>query len=273
MKKICLSLSLLFCFITAKTQSIIYFDKRFKRVESLSKARYRALTADNFKPSLIQHTYEIKAYAEGFIYPADTLTFDGKVIMYGNERTIKTIRYYKKGEPEPLVMIDAQLVKTNKPTPYFLAVNEKGDFFAFRKANPNLEEKNDVMIASGKLTDTVSMNFDGDIMFYNDNGEFAAFKKYKNGKEIPFIMSTIDYKEPYDILNVITYHGGLSINMDAEMEAFIMKCKKTGADGVIGIKTTIAIMPSTEFSNERTDLIIQGTTIRLKNKTLELKQE
>jgi uncharacterized protein YbjQ (UPF0145 family) len=52
------------------------------------------------------------------------------------------------------------------------------------------------------------------------------------------------------------------------MEAFKLKCKLTGADGVIGIHTSISVAPQTSSTDTSTttQIVIQGTAIKLKKK-------
>ncbi len=245
--------------LTSATAQTFYFDKKLKVVNSATNAKYRAYVSDPSKPSKIVYELEGKLYAEGILFNADTLSFDGKVVFYDNRR-VKAVQFYKKGILEPSINIDAQLKKSTSPSAYYLNVGANGEFAAFRKANPG--DKNDAIIATGKVLDTVGLVLDSLITYYNFNNSVQDVKIYDKGTEKPFFSTTSDYKEPYNIIGIITHSVPFHNDIDEEMNRFLLKCKTTGGDGVVGVKTT----PYFNSLGNSTGLIIQGTAIRLKKK-------
>ena len=245
--------------LTNATAQTFYFDKKFKVVNSAADAKYRAYISDPNKPSKIINEMDGKLYAEGILFIADTLSFDGKVVFY-EKRQIRAIQYYKKGILEPPINIDSQLKKSTSQSSYYLNVGANGEFAAYRKANPG--DKNDALIATGKVLDTMGLVLDSLITFYNFNNSVQDVKIYDKGTEKPFFSTTSDYKEPYDIIGIITHSVPFHNDIDEEMNRFLLKCKTTGGDGVVGVKTT----PYFNSLGNSTGLIIQGTAIRLKKK-------
>ena len=254
----------------ASSQSSLYFyNKKFKRVDSQLKATYQVLvTKANEVPRVIRIA-DGKAIAEGVLFITDTLAFDGKVLFWDENRAIKSVKFYKKGVPELPIAVDKHLKKTNARTSWYLLTGESGEFCAYQKMNPAFGLTHDLLYASGNVLDANSLALDGQITFYTQQGAIGDVKNYQNGQEQPFIVSTLDYKEPYETLGVISYSGGRLANIDLEMAQFILKCKRAGADGVIGVKTSVAAAASYDSFNDIyavRDLIIQGTIIRLKKK-------
>ena len=247
----------------SQSSSFYYYNKKFKRVENQSKATYQVLVTKANEPSRVIRIMEGKAIAEGVIFVADTLTFDGKAVFFDDVTGVKAVKFYKKGIPEPPVAVDKDLKKTTSATPYYVLAGENGEFCAYYRNNPAFVDY-DFLYASGKVLDPISLVLDGQITFYTRQGDIGNVKIYQNGQELPFIISTLDYKEPYENLGVVTYAGGRLDNIDLEMAQFIVKCKRAGADGVVGVKTSIS-SSSSEYGS-RTDLVIQGTIIRLKKK-------
>ena len=247
----------------SQSTSFYYYNKKFKRVENQSKATYSVYLSKTNEPSKVIRILDGKAVAEGVLFPTDTLTFDGKAIFFDDVTGVKAVKFYKRGIPEPPVAVDKDLKKTSSATPYYVLAGENGEFCAYYRTNPVFVDY-DFLYASGKILDTISLALDGQITFYTRQGDIGNVKIYQNGQELPFVVSTLDYKEPYENLGVVTYAGGRLDNIDLEMAQFIVKCKRAGADGVVGVKTSIS-SSSSEFGS-RTDLVIQGTIIRLKKK-------
>ena len=115
------------------------------------------------------------------------------------------------------------------------------------------------------MTDATSVCLNGRCVELDNRGVIIDSKKYKNGVLVPFIESTLDIQQPYDVIQVVTYTARISSadGVEYEHRRFIKKCRDTGADGVIGIKTSLS--PVGSETNGDQNVVIQGTTIRLKN--------
>ena len=257
MKKTLLFLAVHLVVITSATAQL-YFDKKMRKLDSPINARYKAIRYEDRLISKIMLEPEGRIYAEGIIFPADTLTFDGKVEFFDPQLIIKSILFYKKGILQPTVAIDQNLKKTPQTnSPFYLIAGDNGEFAAYRK-KVYTSEKNDIIIATGKIVDTVDLILDSTITYYNNMGSIRDVKIYKKGQELPFFATTTDYKAPYEIINIVTHSAIAASSIEREMEISMIKCKQTGADGVIGIHTSIA---ATELY---THVVIQGTAIKLK---------
>jgi hypothetical protein len=269
MKSIYLLLSFVLISTFTNAQNIS-FDKKFKRIADYTKAKFVAERKAFDQPSKIWILPNFVLYAEGVVFPADTLSFDGKVLFYDKNKNVSAIRYYKDGVQTPFIYLNSDLTKLDKPKDkffsYYLITNEIGDFCAYKRNNLLPTEDKDVMIATGKILDTTTLKLDGIIYFYNPKGEVNNIKNYDKGVEKSFIATTSDIKEPYDILKIMTHSATGFENVDAEIDVFKKKCIETGADGVVGIHVSLAATPSTEQSYGHNYLVIVGTTIKLKKK-------
>lgn len=267
------SIYLLLVFVLLSTFSNaqnISFDKKFKRITDYSKAKYVAERKSFDQPSKVWILPNFVLYAEGVVFPADTLCFDGKVLFYDAKKNVSAIRYYKEGVQSPFIYLNPDLTKLDKPKDkffsYYLITNEIGDFCAYKRDNYIPTQVRDVMIATGKIMDTTTLKLDGIIYFYNPKGEVSNIKNYEKGVEKSFICTTTDIKEPYEILKIMSHSASDFRNFDDELEVFRKKCIETGADGVVGVHVNFAATPNTEVSNGSNYLVVVGTTIKLKKK-------
>jgi hypothetical protein len=255
MKKVLFSLFVLNFSISAVAQKTLYFDKKLKTVDSPLKARYRAKINNPNEPAKVLSELDNTIYAEGIIYPSDYLNFDGKAVFYDEKRRVKAIRFYQKGNLMPFITIDAHLKKSTQPTLYYLMANDAGEFCAYRRS-----QVEDVMIASGKIVDTTSLSLDDLVTFYNEKGDVQDVKIFNKGVEKPFFSTTSDFHQLYDILGIVTHFVPFLYDIDQEMNRFLLKCKLTGGDGVVGVKST----PYYDAVQHNTGLLIQGTAIKVK---------
>jgi hypothetical protein len=250
-------------------QKLYFFDKKFKKVTDLDKASYLAQAIGSEQPHKIWILPNYVLYAEGYVYPADTLCFDGKVLFYDKFKNVKAMRFYNEGKQLPFVWLNADLTKmteTDKSFVHYMTVNDSGEFCAFKRKRAFPTENNDVMVAMGKVLDTTSLKLNGIIYYYNDKGEIKDVKNFDKGIEKRFVATTGDLKEPYEILKIVSHVAYNFESVDVELDVFKRKCIETGADGVVWVHTNVAITPSTEQSNGYTYLTITGTTVKLKNK-------
>lgn len=254
------------CFAVSAQSTFYYYNKKFKRVDSQLKASYSAYVPKVGEPSRVIRIEDGKAYAEGVIFPTDSLAFDGKAVFFEKGLVIKAMKFYKRGVPRPSIPVGRDLKKVTLATPWYLLTGENGEFCAYQRVNTALGLTDDLIYASGKILDTTTLTLDGKITFYAQDGDISDVKNYQNGQEIPFIVSTLDHKEPYETLGIISHSANSFHSIDSEMAKFVLKCKQANADGVIGVNTVISSIPSTDISFERTNLMIQGTIIRLKKK-------
>jgi hypothetical protein len=268
MKSIYLFLSFVLVTASLNAQEFFFFDKKFKRVRNQSAARYIADSPNPNQPSKVVNQSSGVVYAKGVINEADTLSFDGKVMFYDDDRSLKGIRFYKKGVEMPAIKINAQLKKQlHGESSFYMLVNDDGEFCAYKKETyRGFKEEN--MIAIGRVTDTSTLTMDSTLKIFNENRVVSNIIKYNKGVEIPFIATTTDVKEPYNILNIVSHLAYNFSSIDAELEAFKLKCKLTGADGVIGIHTSVSVTPQTSSTDilTRSQIVIQGTAIKLKKK-------
>ncbi len=255
MKKVLLSFFVSLISFSSSAQKTLYFDKKLKTVDSPTKARYRASVNNPDEPSRVLSELDNSVYAEGIIYPADYLNFDGKVVFFDEKKRVKAIRYYQKGKLMPFITIDSNLKKSTQPTLYYLMTNVTREFCAYRRG-----QTDDVMVATGKIMDTVTLLLDSLVTFYNEKGDIQDIKMYRKGIEKPFFATTTEYTQPYDILSIVTHFVPYFYNIDEEMTRFILKCKITGGDGVMGVKST----PYFDSINNNTGLLIQGTVVKVK---------
>lgn len=255
MEKVLLYLLVFLIAFSTSAQKTLYFDKKLKTVDSPTKARYRARVNNSDEPSKVLSELDNSIYAEGIIYPSDYLNFDGKVVFFDDKRRVKAIRFYQKGKLMPFITIDSSLKKSTQPTLYYLIANGKGEFCAYRKG-----QTEDIMVATGKIVDTVTLLLDNLVTFYNDKGDVQDVKMYNQGVEKPFLATTSDLHQPYDILGIITHFVSYFYNIEEEMARFLIKCKLSGGDGVVGVKSTLSF----DSINNNTGLLIQGTAIKVK---------
>ena len=249
---------------TFAQQQLFYFDKKFKTLKSEDNAKYKAWSPSPNEPAKVVEISEGKLYAKGVIHPANSLAFDGKVEFYDDTRQLKAVKFYKNGVLEPPIAIDRLLKKDPKNETWYLIAGADGEFCAYQKSSV---QKEDLLYATGRIVDMSTLNLEGDITFYGQDGTVADVKKYRNGQETAFIVSTIDIKEPYEILGVVTHSNQIapSASTDFVMAQFILKCKKTAADGVIGVHSSITFVPESNIALAHTEMIVQGTIIKLKN--------
>jgi hypothetical protein len=270
MQKILQILTLIVGLMTQKSiaqSDVLYFDKTFKKVADERKSKY-TVNLDTARFQTVVHTKKnSRVYARGKIYPADYLTFDGKAVFAGPSGGLTAVRYYKNGELLPLIFIDEKYrKKPENKAAFYMAISEKGFFYAYaiNFRTPNLAT--DDLFAIGQVTDTATLRLNGRCVELDNRGAIIDTKKYKNGVLVPFIESTLDIKEPYEVIKVITHTARISSADGIEYEhgKFIKKCRDTGADGVIGIKTSLSPIGGNDAFGEQ-NVVIQGTTIRLKN--------
>lgn len=82
-----ISISLILVFFLQKLvaqTNPIYFDSKFKKVEDVKKAKYTIYTDTSRFQSVFYTKKPSRIYAKGKIYPADSLTFDGKAVFEGH---------------------------------------------------------------------------------------------------------------------------------------------------------------------------------------------
>ncbi len=264
--QISISLILVFSLQKLVAQSNpIYFNSKFKKVEDVKKAKYTIYTDTSRFQSVFYTKKPSRIYAKGKIYPADSLTFDGKAVFERPLGRLTNVRYFKNGQMLPLIFVDKNLRKKpeNKASCY-MTVSEKGYFYAYKIAFRSPDVETDILFASGRVRDTITLNFDERLIEYDNQGYVIEVQKFKNGALIPFIESTLDIQAPHETMIVVTHSAKIhSVNdVESEHRKFIKKCRDTGADGVIGIKTTLSPVGGSE-SSEMQNVIIQGTTIRL----------
>ncbi len=259
---------------TSMAQAPLLFDKKFQKVQRRYQARYAVYLADSTRGEadfVMYGTDLSRIYAKGKVYPTDTLTFDGKILFDGRGDSV-AVRYYKKGRPLPLLFTDVKLqIMPRKQATCYVAIGEDGEFYAYRFAEPYkewiaMDMRTDPLWMQGRFSDIATMQLDGEVKYY-ENGKLTDIKKFKKGVLIPFIESTADYPEPYEIIGVVSsLSNKRSIaSLAEEHKQFLLKCTATGADGVIGIKTTFTAR-SWDTGVYGYDILIQGTTIRLKNR-------
>jgi uncharacterized protein YbjQ (UPF0145 family) len=272
MKSIFFFLSFVLITASLNAQEFSFFDKKFKRVKNRDSARY---VADAPNPKQLSKIVDISkgfVYAMGVINDADTLSFDGKVLFYDDDRALKAIRYYKNGVLTPRIPVDIYLkklsVQHNNNHKCYLIANEEGEFCAYKTYKYLDDKVYENIFATGKIVDTTSLTLDDAVTFYDDNKQITNIIRYNKGVEIPFLATTTDIKEPYDIIKIVSYSACNYIDVDTALECFKLKCKLTGADGVIGIHTSISVTPVTYTSDPITGslIVIQGTAIKLKKK-------
>jgi hypothetical protein len=187
----------LFVFITISlnAQSGYCFDKKFRRIKSPTFAKYIADPPNPNKPSKIVNQSSGTVYAIGVINEADTLSFEGKVEFYNSNRSFNGIRFYKKGIELPYIKINGQLKKQlNGESSYYMVVNDDGEFCAFKKETYYNGFKKDNMIATGKVTDTVTLTMDSTLTIFSSDGEILEISKYEKGVKMPFIATTTGHK-------------------------------------------------------------------------------
>ena len=245
-------------------QQQYYFDKKFKTVKKQIDAKYRSYASSPNELAKVVEIAEGKLYAVGVIYPSDVLAFDGRVEFYSDNRMIKAVKFYKKGILDGFISIDRLLKKDPKNETWYMIAGANGEFCAYQKSSI---QKEDLLYATGRIVDTATLTLDGDIYFYGQDGYVADVKKYRNGLEVSFLVSTLDLKEPYEILGVVTHSNQIAAgaSTDFVMAQFVLKCKKTGADGIIGVHSSITFVPESNIALAHTEMIVQGTIIKLKN--------
>jgi hypothetical protein len=251
-----------------------YFDRKFRKVQNYADARYRVYQVDTVNGGIgvVMYGNELnRIYARGKVYPADTLTFEGKVIFEGRDDST-AVRYYKNGRLLPLLLTDAKLqIMPREQATCYVAIGEDGEFYAYRFANlavslPVANIREDALLIQGRFSNVATMQLDGTVKYY-ENGKLTGCKKFKNGVLIPFIESTTDIQEPYErmeVVNFMAYRHDIK-DLDIEYKKFVLQCAATGADGVIGIKTSFTAR-SWDTGVYGYDILIQGTTISLKNR-------
>jgi hypothetical protein len=244
----------------------VYFDKKFTKTEDVKKAKYFV----EMDTGLYQTVYFTKGknrvFAKGKIHPADTLTFDGAVAFTMLYKEMQGIRYYKKGVMNPLVYVNYQLEKIpEREAGCYMTINDKGHFFAYKIQFSKPDYESDFLFASGDI-DTSTFLLEGRIIFCNDNREITQDAKYSKGQLAPFIVTTLDIKQPYDIVGVVTHSASMSRldYLDTEKAVFLKKCRANGTDGVIGMTTSISTSPESTLNTSSHNVVFQGTVIRLK---------
>jgi hypothetical protein len=249
----------------------VYFDKKFAKTEDIKKAKYFV----EMDTSLFQTVYFVKSknriFAQGKIHSADTLSFDGKVIYTNIYRELKHVRYFKNGVMNPLVYVNYQLEKVpEKKAGCYMTINDKGHFFAYKIQFDRPDYECDFLFATGDI-DTTTFLLEGRIIYCNDKNEVLSDAKYSKGGLAPFIVTTLDIKQPYDIVGVVTHSASMSTldYLDSEKAVFLKKCRANGTDGVIGMTTSISTSPESSINTSQHNVVFQGTVIRLKSEKTE----
>jgi hypothetical protein len=225
--------------------------------------------------SLFQTVYFMKGknkvFAKGKIHPADTLSFDGKVIYTNVYRELKHARYFKNGVMNPLVYVNYQLEKVpEKKAGCYMTINDKGHFFAYKIQFDSPDYECDFLFATGDI-DTSTFLLEGRIIYCNDKSEVLSDAKYSKGRLAPFIVTTLDIKQSYDIMGVVTHSASMSTldYLDSEKAVFLKKCRANGTDGVIGMTTSISTSSESSTNTSQHNVVFQGTVIRLKSEKTE----
>jgi hypothetical protein len=268
MKSIYVLLYSVFSVVCLNAQEYHFFNKKFKRIKERASARYVADFPNPEKPSRVFDQSQGVQYALGVINDADTLSFEGKVTFFDNDGVFKGFRFYKNGIEKPSVKINSKLQRIiSISDEYYMMAGDNGEFCAFQKYESGLGFIKERIYATGKITDTITMKLDSVIVFYNQNGVKTNMKIYDKGVEIPFLATTGDLKEPYDIIKIVTHSAVGYADAETELETFKLTCKLLGADAAIGIHTSISVTPQTYTdSSTRNQIVIQGTAIKLKKK-------
>ncbi len=287
MKKL---LYLLLLFLTPSVfiaQTHVYFDKNMRKLDSSKKDKARYIAYKATEAGDVSTVFRIENgfshyFAEGVLYSNNTLMFDGKVNYLGESKKLIGVRFFKNGVPEPIIPVNKYLKKDVRPFTHYLVSGENGEFCAYRLTSPIPDYEQDKMYATGKIVDTFSMMLTDTVTYFDSKGDIDDLKIFNNGKEIPFIATTGDLKEEYDILGIqtYTYSGDNSFwsttttpltydadDVEKHMKFFILKCKLMGADAAVGIKTSITNAQRDDIRDDiGATMLIQGTAVRLKNK-------
>ena len=261
---------------TAAQNTETYFDKNLMKTPNVKKAKYVTYAADTGHFQAIYYVKHPKRiFAKGKIYPANYLTFDGKAVFEGQSGELTAVRYYQNGVMKPLIFTNGSLQKSGaKRGNYYMTISEKGFFYAYEIDFSKPDMSSDQIIASGRVTDTITLRPDGMVLEYDYRGSIIRRRKFIEGRLAPFIVSNLDIKEPYEVLELSTHTATISnVNeVQNQQDIFVQKCRDTGADGLIGIKITLS--PTTnDITAGNQNLIIQGTLIRLKTAVISNKKE
>ena len=268
MKSIYLSILFLFICISMKAQDFIYFDKKFKRVKDYGNSRYKANFPNSEQPSRVFDRVKGVQYAFGIINDADTLSFEGKISFFDSDGDFTGFRFYKKGREMPLIKINAKLQRVvSSSNEYYVIASEEGEFCAYQRYESGLGFLRERIYATGKITD-ITMNLDSIIVFYNEKAKPSKIKIYEKGVEIPFLATTGDLKQPYEIIKIVTHTAVGYSDAESELETFKVTCKLLGADAAIGVHTSISVTPvvNTDNPSSNSKIIIQGTAIKFRKK-------
>jgi hypothetical protein len=269
MKSTFIFLYLVLSGVSLNAQDFHFFDKKFRRIKEGAPSRYVADSPNPQKPSRVFDQSKGVQYAFGSINDADTLSFEGKVSFFDNDGVFKGYRFYKNGIEVPSIKINSKLQKITGPSnEYYMLVGDNGDFCVYQRYLSNLEFIRERIYATGKIMDTTTMKLDSVIVFYNENRVKTNMKIYDNGIEIPFLATTGDLKQPYEIIKIVTHSAVGYADAETELETFKLTCKLLGADAAIGIHTSISVTPVYDFEtgSSSSKILIQGTAIKLKKR-------
>jgi hypothetical protein len=240
-----------------------YFDKNFLKVPNEKRAKYVIYPDTNTVQTVYYVGRSERVYAEGRVLPSDTLTFDSQV-RFNRQGKLLAVRYFKNGEMIPVIFTDAHFRKcAQRVAEYYVAVGDSGQFHAYTLEFTKPDMTMDRLYAWGHFTDTVTMRLTGRYKEINHLEQLVVNKNFKDGLEVRFIESTMDIPLPYEQLGVVTHSGSLGITY--EYAQFIKKCQLAGADGVIGIKSSISTTSNPNLITDNETVLYQGTIIRLKN--------
>lgn len=269
MKLIYLLILFTFTCISMNAQDFIYFDKKFKRVKDYSNARYKADFPNPQEPSSILDRVKGTQYALGVINDADTLSFEGKISFFDSEGVFTGFRFYKKGREMPLIKINSKLQKIiSSSNEYYMCANDEGEFCAYQRHESGLGFLRERIYATGRVRDTITMNLDSVIVFYNEKAKPSKMKIYEKGVEISFLATTGDLKQPYEIIKIVTHTAVGYSDAESELETFKVACELLGADAAIGVHTSISVTPVDNYDNPSSysKILIQGTAIKFTKK-------
>ncbi len=248
-----------------KRKEVVYFDQRFRKIKESSKARY-VFFPDTAAIQTVYY-YDVDppiVFAKGRVWTADSLTFDGEVRFYGTGN-YQCLRQYRNGEMQaPIFINELYDKKPRENATCYLIVDDKNRFHAYRMGYKYPKMTVDKLFATGTVSDTSTLRLEGLYQEIDVNGYLKETRKYKNGVVMPFYESTMDLNVPYTQIELVTYATTVGDLADVKTayKKFAQQCRDSGADGVIGVRTSI----STEYgeSDRFYNVIFQGMTILLK---------
>ncbi len=269
MKKLCSILLAFICFHSFSTAQVIrvFYNKKFEKVDNADNARYAAVMSHPDSMAKIVRLGFGNLYAQGVIMPANTLRFDGKVSYFDDNKQVRLIKYFENGREATPIPVDENLKENTNNTTFngklFMQVDRNGEFTVFRRYIIDINGEREWLHATGKVSNVRDLTLEGRVTFFDNDLNVNDIRIFKNGKEKQFLATTADFKESYEILDIVTLETATGESIEDVQKKFYIKCKLTGADGVVGIKTSITLS-ETEHIFRRV-VLIQGTAIKFKN--------